>query len=82
MYRFEACTGYYLYPESDGSKETVMKLNRGTSFEGNVKERDDVHVIKLGLSVPQGAADYEGFADEMKKNEDSFREKLLTGCDD
>ena len=72
MYRFDAKVGYYLYPESENGTDLKLWLNRGTSYENNVKPREDVSVIKHGLKIPAEATDYESFVVQMKENERDF----------
>ncbi|MCD7731939.1 MAG: McrC family protein [Oscillospiraceae bacterium] len=76
MYRFDAKTGYYFYPEVGNSKDVRMYLNKGTTYEHNVLPRDDICVVKHGLSIPDGAGDYREFAAEMKESERKFRKEL------
>lgn len=79
MFRFDAKTGFFLYPKkSAGEDAKVRYLNKGTTFEKNVAPRDDVRVIKLGLEIPKvpKASDYNSFVDQIKKNEERFRTEL------
>ena len=78
MCRFEAGTGYYLYPETGNATKTRLWLNRGVSFNGKVEAREDISVIKLGLKIPHDAAEYAAFAVDMEKNENEFT-KLICG---
>ena len=71
MFRFDANTGYYLYPESGSSDELILHLNRGSSYE-NVQSRDDIKVIKHGFKIPQSSANYNEFIQEMKAQEKLF----------
>ena len=74
MLRFDAKTGYYLYPE--GKAETGDKelwLNRGSTFEKNVAPRNDIRVVKHCLIIPAEAENYEMFVEQMKDSEDKFR---------
>ena len=80
MFRFEAKTGFYLYPEKGDSKDQALRLNRGTTYENDVapREGDDVvTVIKRGLNIPADASNYEGFVEQMKKSENEFKEFAL-----
>jgi len=77
MFRFDAKTGYYLYPDSDGFDNQQLWLNRGTSYESNVSPRGDVLLTKQGLTIPSNADSYEKFIELIKKSEDIFRQKLI-----
>lgn len=72
MFRFDANTGYYLYPESGNSGDLFLHLNRGRSYDKNVQAREDIKVIKHGFKIPQNAKDYIEFTQEMKKQEKIF----------
>lgn len=72
MLRFDAKTGYYLYPEVGETPDKVLWLNRGTTFEKNVSPREDLCVIKHGLKIPFGAQDYKTFVSQMQANEQEF----------
>ena len=52
MFRFDAKTGYYLYPEAGDADDKKLVMNRGTAYEDNVKPRSDIRVIKHGLKIP------------------------------
>lgn len=73
MLRFEANTGYYLYPETNCNDDQKLWLNRGTTYEKNVTARDDVSVTKHGLVIPKNAKDYDDFAAQMKASEEKFK---------
>lgn len=79
MYRFDAATGYYLYPEVGGSCDLKLWMNRGSTFEGNVVPRDDISVTKHGLKIPTDVADYEEFKEKMQMSEHEFRRIFLVG---
>ena len=75
MLRFDAKTGYYLYPEE--KKETgasQLWLNSGSTFEKNVAPRNDIRVIKLGLKIPKDAENYEMFVAQMEDSENEFKQ--------
>lgn len=55
MFRFDAKTGYYLYPETDEDKNRELKMNQGSTYEKNVKARDNVCVVKRGLKIPDAS---------------------------
>ena len=73
MFRFDAKKGYYLYPDAKGSSDLQLWLNKGTTFEKNVKARDDISVVKHGLAIPQDTKDYESFVSQISLAEGSFR---------
>lgn len=72
MFRFDAKTGYYLYPEAESTEDRQLWLNCGSSYEGNVKPRQDINVTKHGLKIPTEAADYTAFISLMKIREQEF----------
>lgn len=72
MFRFNAKTGYYLYPEAGDSENLKLRMNRGSTYEENVTPRDDVSITKHGLKIPVDATDYAGFVATMKNSEQEF----------
>lgn len=74
MFRFDAKTGYYLYPEAEGSDDLKLWMNRGSTFEENVMPRDDISITKHGLKIPVDAADYDEFVEKMKACEQKFKQ--------
>ncbi len=72
MFRFEAKLGYYLYPESAGSEDARLQMNRGSTYEANVTPRNDVSVIKHGLKIPADVQNYSAFVTQMKIQEQRF----------
>ena len=52
-------------------------MNKGSTYEGNVRSRDDVSITKYGLKVPIGAENYESFVARMKTSESEFKKALL-----
>ena len=75
MFRFDAKTGYYLYPEANNNSELILKLNRGSTYD-KVSPREDIRVIKLGLKIPEKADNYEKFVNEMNISEKKFCEEF------
>lgn len=71
MFRFDAKTGYYLYPEAEGNDDALLWMNKGSTYE-SVKARDDVSVTKHGLKIPAHARNYDEFVRQMKASEDEF----------
>ncbi len=72
MFRFDAKTGYCLYPETGDFDDLKLRMNRGSTYEANVTPRDDISIIKHGLKVPVDASDYAGFVTKMKIFEQEF----------
>ena len=79
MFRFDAKAGYYLYPEAKGADDLKLWMNRGSTYEKNVKPRGDISVTKHGLKIPVDAEDYEGFVKRMKVCEEEFVKEFLGG---
>ncbi len=69
MYRFDACKGYYIYPEAKDQVPEILKLNSGSTYEDNVIVRNDISVIKLGLKIPNKAINYGDFKKQMHESE-------------
>lgn len=72
MFRFDAQTGYYLYPETGASDDLKLRMNQGSTYEANVVPRDDISVTKHGLKIPLGATNYAEFVVKMKIAEQEF----------
>lgn len=73
MFRFGAKKGFYLYPEASQGEDKILRMNQGSTYEGNVGPRDDVTVVKHGLSIPACAEDYPNFVKQMKISELEFK---------
>ena len=73
MFRFDAKTGYYLYPEAGDFDDLRLRMNRGSTYEANVSPRNDITIIKHGLKIPMDAPDYSCFATRMEAFEHEFR---------
>jgi len=73
MFRFDAKSGYYLYPEAEGSEDLTLWMNSGSTYEKNVTPRNDIHITKHGLKIPTAAPDYAGFVARMKAYEQEFK---------
>ena len=73
MFRFDSKRAFYLYPESDGNESRTLIVNVGSTYENNVKPRNDVFVIKQGLIVPKNANNYEEFRLLMDIQEKAFK---------
>ena len=72
MFRFDSKTGYYLYPDSEGNEKLELYLNEGHTYNNNVKVRDDIKVVKHGLSIPIEDTDYREFSKKMVDSEERF----------
>lgn len=72
MLRFDAKAGFYLYPEEDSAAEKTLTVNRGTTYESNVRPREDLHITKLGLKIPQDVPSYGVFEAKMIESEQRF----------
>lgn len=76
MYRFDAKKGFYLYPEAGDIENQRLRMNQGTTYEGNVSPRDDITIAKIGLRVPDESVDYSRFVEQMNISECIFKESL------
>jgi 5-methylcytosine-specific restriction endonuclease McrBC regulatory subunit McrC len=76
MFRFDSKKAFYLYPESGSNESKTLIVNSGSSYEDNVKPRDDVFVIKLGLNIPGDAQNYEEFRTKMIARENDFKNSI------
>ena len=72
MFRFDAKTGYYLYPEAEGFADLKLWMNCGSTYEKNVMPRDDISLTKHGLKIPLDAQNYSEFTAKMKVQEQEF----------
>lgn len=73
MFRFDAKKAFYFYPEATGEEDTVLWLNSGSTYEKNVKAREDICMIKHGLRIPDGADSYEDFVEKIRESEEEFK---------
>ena len=73
MFRFDAKTGYYLYPEAEMAKDLQLRLNSGSTYEANVIPRNDISVTKHGLKIPVDANSYSEFIERMRVYEQEFK---------
>lgn len=78
MFRFDASEGFYLYPEADENDSLRLRMNSGSTYEGDVQPRHDVSVIKHGLRIPVIASNYDDFASRMKVSEQEFSDPLTS----
>ena len=77
MFRFDAKEGYYLYPETDDANDLTLWMNSGSTYENDVKRREDVHVTKHGLRIPSDVDCYTEFVSKMQVSESEFRKMFL-----
>lgn len=73
MFRFDAKKGYYLYPEAGGAEDLQLWMNKGSTYEEDVRPRDDISITKHGLKIPLEAEKYESFVTRMKTSESEFK---------
>lgn len=78
MFRFDAKSGLYFYPEAADGKERLLTMNQGSTYEGNVQPRNDVTVRKLGLKIPNHVPDYESFVRDMQISEQRFKKSIVS----
>lgn len=76
MFRFDAKTGYYLYPEVGDIEDLKLHMNRGSTYEANVSPREDICIIKYGLKIPTNATNYTEFVTKIKSCEKDFKNSL------
>ena len=74
MFRFDAKAGCYLYPDAEGIDDSLLWMNKGSTYEANVTPRDDICITKHGLKIPIDAENYDGFVTRMKESENTFRQ--------
>ena len=77
MYRFDAKTGYYFFLNQTGKSNEVLFLNQGITYEKNVQMREDIKIIKVGLTIPKETIDYKEFVEKMKISEQEFLENKV-----
>lgn len=80
MFRFDAKTGYYFYPEAGDSDDLKLRMNRGSTYEKKVSPRDDICVTKHGLKIPMDASDYSDFISRMEISERAFINAFSTNA--
>ena len=66
-----------LYPEKDISDDKQLLLNSGSTYEKNVKARDDITLTKVGLEIAQKAENYEEFVERQGENESRFMQRVI-----
>lgn len=55
-------------------------MNKGSTYEGDVEQREDVCVIKHGLKIPINVENYETFVSGMQVYETEFRKVLVSNA--
>lgn len=78
MFRFDAKSGYYLYPEAEGYNDMKLWMNCGSTYEANVMPRNDISITKHGLKIPVDAKDYSEFIARLKIQEQEFRSEFFS----
>ncbi|WP_273727236.1 hypothetical protein [Leuconostoc mesenteroides] len=84
MFRFNAKKGSYIYPANNNESvpESKKYLNEGTTFENNVKHKEDIIITKLGLMIPKSKdLTYSEFSQEMKLNETQLVNSIMKDQD-
>ncbi|MBO4867450.1 MAG: hypothetical protein J5582_12970 [Ruminococcus sp.] len=72
MFRFDARKGLYIFPKADDEENLVLRLNSGSTYENNIKSRDDIYVVKQGLCISAKDVSFEEFKKMMKFAEKEF----------
>lgn len=79
MFRFDSKKGYFIYPKESSDADVILYLNEGTTFEKNVKPRDDIiYVKKYGFIVPQGRTSFKEFSKTMERKESEFVKEFIS----
>ena len=76
MLRFDARKGFYFYPSTNNMREKRLWVNEGSTYEKNVKPREDMCVVKMGLVIPKCLETYEEFVQQVKTEELVFKRTL------
>lgn len=76
MFRFDAKTGYYIYPEAESFDDLKLWMNCGSTYEKNVAPRNDISVTKCGLRIPMNVPNYAEFSTRMHLCEQEFKRRL------
>ena len=77
MFRFDANTGYFIYPDSKPSEnDGKFFLLQGSTFDEVSDRNEKIKVVKLGLQIPQNADNYADFCEKIDKNEKAFVKKV------
>lgn len=78
MFRFDAKRAFYFYPEAKETEDKVLLLNSGSTYERDVKAREDISITKHGLKIPNSASNYDEFVSKINENETTFIQELVT----
>ena len=62
-----------VYPETTDGDDLILRMNQGSTYEGNVSLRDNVVVIKHGLKISNSTSCYESFVHEEHALEEKFK---------
>lgn len=80
MFRFEADKGFFFYPCNlldTREKNSLYRLNGGSTMAGNLHRSRDIFVEKVGLSIPQKVSSSTEFAQKMEEQEQVFLSSVL-----
>lgn len=78
MFRFDAKTGFYIYPDAQQTGMKRLRMNQGSTYEKNVRPREDISVTKIGLKIPDIVSSYEEFVVQMQQSENEFTSVFAT----
>ena len=68
---------YQCYLKFRISDDKQLLLNSGSTYEKNVKARDDITLTKVGLEIAQKAENYEEFVERQGENESRFMQRVI-----
>ena len=74
---FKPLDASFVSADGNGSEDTILFMNSGSTYENNVKARENVCIIKHGLNIPTCASCYNHFSLEMQKSEMQFKNEIL-----
>lgn len=63
-------------PDKNKSVRYFLIGEGGKTYEKNVRAREDICVIKLGIHVPGSVEPYEKFVSDMKAAENIFKQTI------
>ena len=75
MFRFDAKTGLFIYPESENCQAKELFLNRGNSYNKNVEKRNDIKIVEYGFYIPE-CDSYQTFINAMKQIEEKTKKDI------
>lgn len=76
MFRFDSKIGFYAYPNSILDKDSLIYLNKGSTYESNVMSREDIFIVKEGIEIPHRVSSYTEFKIRMSTNEKDFLARI------